>query len=251
MGQPWKIHGMSHTPTYYSWKTMIQRCHNPKTRDYKRYGARGIFVCTEWRRSFARFLKEMGVRPEGTTLDRIDNNGPYRRDNCRWASTAQQHANTRQNRRIRIRERNLTLAEWTREKGYGRSLIKGRLLKGWDPVVAVETPPGGIRRNTISITHKGKTQNVRQWARELGIGYGLLSGRLRSGWRFDDAIKKPSLKTTPLITINGVSKPMKEWLKTLNMCRDTVQYRMKVYGWSVQQALTAPKHLPGFRSRSS
>lgn len=87
-------HGMTGTPTMISWQGMIQRCYNKNANKYDDYGGRGISVCDRWR-VFRNFLEDMGPRPEGTTLDRIDSNGNYEKSNCRWASQATQNDNTR------------------------------------------------------------------------------------------------------------------------------------------------------------
>lgn len=87
-------HGMTATATYNSWSTMKQRCLNPRSPKYKSYGGRGIDVCPQWM-TFEGFLADMGVRPDGLTLDRIDNDAGYSPDNCRWATPSQQIANRR------------------------------------------------------------------------------------------------------------------------------------------------------------
>lgn len=87
-------HGMSGTPTYQSWYAMTQRCGNPKRWQYKYYGARGIIICDRWK-SFENFHADMGDRPAGKTLDRIDCNGNYEPSNCKWSSTTEQSRNRR------------------------------------------------------------------------------------------------------------------------------------------------------------
>lgn len=83
------------TPEYESWRGMRERCSNPRHGSYKNYGGRGISVCEEWKNDFLKFREDMGPRPRGMSLDRIDNNGNYNKQNCRWASRKTQIRNSR------------------------------------------------------------------------------------------------------------------------------------------------------------
>ena len=95
------IHGMSGTKEHKSWKNMIQRCTNPKNKHWKDYGERGIKVCDRWLESFSNFYKDMGNKPKGLTLERINNNGNYCKENCKWA-TIKENVN---NRRCSVKNR--------------------------------------------------------------------------------------------------------------------------------------------------
>lgn len=127
------------TPTYKSWAHMHQRCRNPKCRQYKWYGARGVRVCERWE-SFENFLADMGERPNGKTLDRIDGEGDYEPGNCRWATSSEQQRNrsnvklnASQAAEIRARHvpRRVTYQRLADEYGvsYGtvESIVRGRI----------------------------------------------------------------------------------------------------------------------------
>lgn len=117
---------------YRIWAHMRERCHNPKDYGYKNYGARGICVCLHWRNSFSNFLAAMGRCPEGSTLERKDNDGNYEPGNCIWASYKIQGRNKRNNRLVVFAGRIQPLSAWTEELGLNYKNTWGRLyVHGW------------------------------------------------------------------------------------------------------------------------
>lgn len=118
---------------YSSWDHMIQRCTNPANEHYRRYGGRGIKVCSRWSK-FENFLADMGERPEGLTIERIKNNKGYSPKNCRWATRRQQSNNTGRNRYVTDSGLTLTVAEWCRVLNVKYSTLHQRYERGQWPL---------------------------------------------------------------------------------------------------------------------
>lgn len=98
-------HGLTNHPLFNVWQDMIRRCYSEYRDDFKNYGGRGIRVCYKWRGDFRNFLDDMGECPKGYTLERIDTNGDYFKDNCKWATRAEQNRNSRFSKWWHIRGR--------------------------------------------------------------------------------------------------------------------------------------------------
>lgn len=140
-----QTHGLSHHPEYEVWCSMKKRCYNPRFQQFSDYGGRGITICDQWRHNFGAFLADMGSRPSANhTIERIDNNGPYSPENCRWLQRFHQFSNTRRSRRLTLNGQTLTIAEWTRRLGFPNAVIVKRLKRGW-PIERALTQPLRVR----------------------------------------------------------------------------------------------------------
>ena len=145
-------------PEYSLWLNIKQRCTNPAVAHYQDYGGRGITVCDRWR-SFENFYADMGPRPDTVpgsrkrslySLDRIDNNGPYSPENCRWATQHQQTRNKRTNRFVTYDGHTLTIKDWADRMGVDEGLIRHRLNIGWTPERAITLRPQRSRFGSTS-----------------------------------------------------------------------------------------------------
>jgi hypothetical protein len=127
----WQVkHGMAGTRQYKIWAAMRQRCSNPKEESYAVYGGRGIKVCAEWA-TFIGFWSDMadGYAPN-LTIDRIDNDGDYCKDNCRWATKTQQARNTSKNRKVVYQGTEMSVAEAAEKAGLNRFALRQRVADG-------------------------------------------------------------------------------------------------------------------------
>lgn len=141
-------HNQRHTKLYEVWKSIKQRCLNPKNKAYHNYGGRGITICDEWANDFNSFYEwsmENSYK-EGLTIDRINNNGNYEPSNCRWTTKIVQCNNTRVNNYVTINNETKSLADWCRYYNVSYSLVSQRIYKfHWDKIKALTTP---VKRKT-------------------------------------------------------------------------------------------------------
>jgi hypothetical protein len=135
-------HGYAHTRIDHIYKSMIDRCENPKNYGYHKYGGRGIRVCEEWKRNKIAFFEWAFANgyAENLTIDRKDNSKGYSPENCRWITYQEQNNNRRSNHYETIDGVTHTVAEWSRISGIKAGTIQQRLYKGWSPKDAVFKP---------------------------------------------------------------------------------------------------------------
>lgn len=131
-------HGMRNTSVYRTWSSMRTRCLNPNTPAFSHYGARGITIDKAWD-DFSQFYEDMGDVPKGMTLDRIDNNQGYSKDNCRWSTKKTQAINRRSTKFVFFNGENKSVSDWARSIGIRIDTLHYRLSHGWSVEKALTT----------------------------------------------------------------------------------------------------------------
>ena len=189
-------HGLSHTTEYDVWCHIKARCYYTKDKYYKNYGGRGIVICDRWldkEDGMINFVKDMGKRPSSKhSIDRLDNNGNYTPENCRWATAEEQANNRTSNTVVNYKGEDISLAEVSRKYNFPYKLLDRRYNKGWSIEKILSTPIRKIRNNLY--TFNGKTQNIMDWARELDTYYQTLLHRLKHGWSIESTFTTPIRK---------------------------------------------------------
>lgn len=182
---------------------MIQRCTLPAHKSYKNYGGRGIKVCRRWLR-LRNFITDMGVRPEGMSLERVDNNNGYNPRNCRWASHKDQSNNKRTCKYLTYRGRRQTISQWAEELNISRRTLDSRIRHGWSirdaitkkPHHAPPKEPCSVCGQRIK-AHKPKgtmcgncisNYSIEEQARRHHLSPTTVRSRLRRGWTFVRAL---------------------------------------------------------------
>jgi len=132
-------HGMTKTETYKSWCSMKERCSNPGNNRWKSYGGKGIKVCEHWGK-FENFLSDMGARPKGKTLDRIENDDDYCPENCKWSTPKEQSHNRTNTVYIEYHGVTLPLVKWSSITGIAGFVLRYRVDAGWSKFDTLNKP---------------------------------------------------------------------------------------------------------------
>jgi hypothetical protein len=187
-------HGNSTHPLYKTWYQIMKRCYDKNHKDYKYYGERGITACDSWKDNAKNFFNDMGDKPENTTLDRIDNNKGYSKENCRWVSSGIQGSNKRNNKNFIINGKKIHLSEISRVYGIKETTLSNRLKAGANINEAIKNP---VREINKTLTYKGITKKLGEWAKEINVSRKTIQNRLDAGWDMDDVINKKSRSANP------------------------------------------------------
>lgn len=132
-------HGRVRTKEYRAWRNAKERCFNPNTHNYENYGGRGITMSERWKNSFENFLADMGNAPsQSHSIDRIDNDGPYSPENCRWATRREQNTNSRNC--LIINGKRVSHGQLAKDHGITQSALQSRLSRGWTLKRSLNTP---------------------------------------------------------------------------------------------------------------
>ena len=185
-----QLNGASKERLYSVYNSMIQRCENPKSNRYNNYGGRGIKVCDEWKNNYFAFRKwayENGYNENATygkcTIDRIDVNGNYEPDNCRFVDMKTQAHNRNSNVKIKYNGEIHTLTEWANILDVTPTTLFHRYERGW----SVDNMLKPNVRNEIVLTYNNKTHTLSEWSKLLNINYKTLQYRYYKG-RTDEQI---------------------------------------------------------------
>jgi hypothetical protein len=187
--------------TYSSYANMVQRCSNPKASHYANYGGRGISVCPRWLgpKGFFFFCVDMGLRPQGTSIDRIDPSGDYSPENCRWATPQEQSRNRENTPQVTLFGKQMSVIEASEQLDINISTVRSRIHRGYSLEDALTFPlskqriPSGerknsIRSNTIRVKVNGVIMSLKQAAKACFIPYSTVHSRIASGMNIRNAL---------------------------------------------------------------
>lgn len=176
---------------YRAWKDMKARCYAPSQQDRGNYKVNNIQVCEEWKNSFETFYLDMGKCPIGYTLERIDNDKGYSKDNCKWASWNEQQKNRGSfNDLITYNGETFVLKDWARKLNIKYTTLYNRIYRsGLSFEEAIKDDPYN-KQQSINGIHK----TVKEWCKEYNIEQTLVYDRIRKGWSLIDALTRPKTR---------------------------------------------------------
>lgn len=241
---PSKSHGESKTRLYRVWKGMRERCQNHNHIAYPDYGGRGISVCEEWDKDYLAF-KEWAIKNgydetakrNVCTLDRIDVNGNYCPENCRFADALEQSLNKRTTVKINYNGNLYNFKELSDITGVDIDLLRSRYWRG----LSVEEMLKPKEKEPLKIKYDGiEYKNPYDLGRHLGINPRTLSERLHRGLTLEQALSDTLPECGEMYEYNGEKHNLKQWAKKLGINFITLYARVKRYGWSLEDALSVP-----------
>jgi hypothetical protein len=151
------------------------------------YGGRGILLSPNWTK-FSNFIQDMGKRPSQIhSIDRIDNNGIYSKENCRWATPIEQNRNKRNNNYIEVNGDKKLVVEWAEIYGVCSKIINQRIQRGWSQQMAATISS----KNRMCASINGVTKEIKSWCDEYNINYSTVRTRINRGWSVEDALTTP------------------------------------------------------------
>lgn len=256
-------HGASGSSLYALWTGLIQRCENENCAKYENYGKRGITVCERWRNSFEAFAEDMGEKPEGCTLDRIDNDGPYSPENCRWADRETQGANKRNTVLLEHDGQSLTIQQWSKVCGISSAVIRRRYytLK-WSIADCLTKPlqegrgknkevsarsPAAIAAHKLHVEVRTGRIKKPDHCEHPGCQETKITAHHHNGYEPEHwldvtwlcKIHKPKHNDT-MIEVNGVTKSLTEWSRESGIPKATISHRLKSSEWTTEDAVSVP-----------
>lgn len=249
-------HRCANDPFYHTWCAMMWRCYKKEHHNYPRYGARGIYVCNEWHNP-ENFIKwaysTVGEKTKELTIDRINNDGPYSPENCRWATIKEQSRNRSTTRFETINGETKPLKSWCEQYGIGYSTVLHRFnYLGWELEDALTVPIGGenihkksgVSKRYIMIEIDGEIKNISDWCKIYNINKSNVYYRIHNGQSPKEALentinKRKVSKKRKEIEYNGESHTICEWADIFGVNRSTFTERIR-RGWSIDRILSEP-----------
>lgn len=220
------LKGMQDSPENIIHRKLKERCYSKNCPQYKYYGGKGITMYESWLglngQGFNNFYADMGNRPEGMVLSRIDVNGNFEPSNCIWTDMYFVANNKTNNHKLTYNGVTKNITEWAVGLGINYKTLFTRIYDGWSVERALSTTTTKAKK----YTYKGNTKTVEEWAEDLNVSTTLLYSRLSKGWTVDEVFSTPVTKAK-VITYKGTSRTIKQWCEYLDCSRKMIESRLR------------------------